>query len=46
MNYCTTFSPRFEFKVDGSCSEPEYDMFMQCETECKLAKMARDLQDL
>ena len=44
--YLAFTCPRFDFKVDGSCSEPEYDMFMQCETECKLEKMARDLQDL
>ncbi len=37
---------RFEFRADGTCGEPEYDMFMQCETDCKLEKMARDLEDL
>jgi len=40
------FFCRFEYRLDGTCSEPEFDMFMQCETKCKLSKMTRDLKDL
>jgi len=37
---------RFEFRLNGTCSEPQYDMFMQSEIDYKLAKMRRDLCDL